>query len=131
MIKKYRGYIVQYRDFNPAFYIGSYTVYLPNMKSLILWLVKNCLKKRILKINRGVVYCPTDSRGHAVCDLEYEGNGDGTAYIIAATYWDTGEPVEDGELEYLTDAYPELCDEWAMESAIGAAEAWGDMLRGH
>lgn len=85
-----------------------------------------------------------DSKGWEVCDAEFECHGsyDEGAYIVSAhyvecsgiwhklRYYMTGKtcrcpnPVPDDELEYLTDAYAEECDEYAFESAVSAAESY-------
>lgn len=65
-----------------------------------------------------------DSTGREVVDVEFENDGDGSAYVVGGVYMDDGKPISEAEMDYLTGAYPEACDEYAFESAIGAAEAY-------
>lgn len=65
-----------------------------------------------------------DSGGRIVVDVEFESNGDGSAYVSSAKYDDDGSTVPENEIDYLTDAYPESCDEYAFESAVMAAESY-------
>ena len=55
-------------------------------------------------------------------EVEIEGNGDGTAFVAAAWYIDSGDACDDAECEYLTDEYPELMDEWVFDNALMHAE---------
>lgn len=68
----------------------------------------------------------TDSKGREVCDIEVEGSGV-DAFISSANYLTFTHPdgsylVDDGELDYLTDTYPEVVQEHSFENAVCAAE---------
>lgn len=64
-----------------------------------------------------------DSNGRE-CEVEFEFNGDGSAYIESGVYLDTGAEVEDVELDWMNDEYPDACDSASFGRALMQAEAW-------
>jgi hypothetical protein len=124
MLTVYSGFILNYyrRDGQGC----KIHEYVPNLWRLLAWPFKNSNWKYYTfpSIRRGKSKLMTDSQGRPVCDEEYEIEDYRTAYIIGATYYKTGEPVPDNELEYLTDAYAEQCSEYAFESMTSAAERY-------
>lgn len=73
-----------------------------------------------------------DSTGRAVCDLEFEFNSDGSAFITSATYDDDeAAPVPENELECLNDNHPEECEEASQDRSSMRAEDAYDRARGH
>lgn len=64
--------------------------------------------------------------GERVYDVEFENDGDGSAYVVGGVVnrADRWVNISEAEMDYLTETYPEKCDEYAFEAAIGAAEAF-------
>jgi hypothetical protein len=65
-----------------------------------------------------------------VIDSESEGS-DCDAYFTKAYYDDTGEPLNDSELDQLTDLYGDVLEEQALDRAIMHAEHLYDTIKGH
>lgn len=64
--------------------------------------------------------------GSRVYDVEFENDGDGSSFVTGGVIRKNGAWAEitEADMEYLTETYPERCDEYAFEAAIGAAEAF-------
>jgi hypothetical protein len=73
-----------------------------------------------------------DSKGRAVCDVEFEHGSDPCdSFIASAVYEDDLAEVSEEELDFLTEAYPERAEESWFENRACAAEAYADAARGH
>lgn len=71
-----------------------------------------------------------DSNGRPVVDLGSEGSGV-DAFFTSATYGDDGSPVDENELDYLTEIYPEELEEQSGGRHAMRREDAYDASRGH
>jgi hypothetical protein len=67
----------------------------------------------------------TDSKGRQVVDIEIDRGYDPVdSFVTYAVYMDTGEPVPEEELDYLTETY-DMHSDW-IEHQAAKAEAMGE-----